>query len=110
MGLSAVGVSINELNSLLKLPHLRGGFGGGGAGAFAVGVFAVGAYNELQAQIGANRVDVLVKLPGASLPIDSKFPREQVLPLFDSCDQGKIADARKAALRGSEGAGEGYLG
>jgi DNA recombination protein RmuC len=95
IGLSAVGVSINELNSLLKLPHLRGGFGEA-ALELLLSEFLPSELYELQAPIGGNRVDVLVKLPGASLPIDSKFPREQVLPLFDSCDQGEIAEARKA--------------
>jgi DNA recombination protein RmuC len=94
-GLSAVGVSVNELNSLLKLPHLRGGFGEA-ALELLLSEFLPSELYELQAPIGGNRVDVLVKLPGASLPIDSKFPREQVLPLFESCDQVKIAEARKA--------------
>ncbi len=94
-GLSAVGVSINELNGLLKLPHLRGGFGEA-ALELLLSEFLPKELYELQAPIGGSRVDVLIKLPNASLPIDSKFPREQVLPLFDSCDQGKLAEARKA--------------
>ncbi|MHB8173690.1 MAG: DNA recombination protein RmuC [Nitrospirota bacterium] len=94
-GLSTVGISVNELNSLLKLPHLRGGFGEA-ALELLLSEFLPNELYELQAPIGGNRVDVLVKLPNASLPIDSKFPREQVMPLFESCDQGKLAEARKA--------------
>ena len=94
-GLSSVGASVNELNSLLKLPHLRGGFGEA-ALELLLSEFLPKDLYELQASIGGSRVDVLVKLPNASLPIDSKFPREQVLPLFDNCDQGKLAEARKA--------------
>ncbi len=93
--LSAVGVSINELNGLLKLPHLRGGFGEAALELLLTEFLPKELY-ELQAPIGGNRVDVLVKLPNAALPIDSKFPREQVLPLFESCDQGRLAEARKA--------------
>lgn len=100
-GVSAVGVSINELNSLLKLPHLRGGFGEAALEMLVADILPAGLY-ELQAQISPNsaeRVDVLVKLPGASLPIDSKFPREQVMPLFEVCNDAKLAEARKTLAR-----------
>jgi DNA recombination protein RmuC len=37
-----------------------------------------------------------VKFPRATLPIDSKFPREQVLPLFDEASTPEgLAEARK---------------
>jgi DNA recombination protein RmuC len=36
-----------------------------------------------------------VKLPRQLLPIDSKFPREQVLPLFESQDPTALETARK---------------
>src|SRR5205823_6939512 len=42
------------------------------------------------------RVDAVVKLPKQVLPIDSKFPREQVLPLFESQDPAVLEGARKA--------------
>jgi DNA recombination protein RmuC len=51
---------------------------------------------ELQSGLdGVGRVDVLVKFPKASLPIDSKFPREQVLNLFETNDPKKLTEARK---------------
>jgi len=102
MNVSAVGTSITELNNLLKLPHLRGGFGEA-ALEMLVSDFLPESLYEVQAQVtpgSTERVDVLVKLPGASLPIDSKFPREQVMPLFETSDAGKLAEARKA-LRGA---------
>lgn len=98
IGVSAVGTSINELNNLLKLPHLRGGFGEA-ALELLIADFLPPSLYEMQAQINpgvAERVDVLVKLPGANLPIDSKFPREQVLPLFETGDETRLAEARKA--------------
>jgi DNA recombination protein RmuC len=101
MGVSAVGTSINELNSLLKLPHLRGGFGEA-ALEMLISDFLPSHMYELQAQVSPNsteRVDVLVKLPGASLPIDSKFPREQVLPLFEASDERSLAEARRTLSR-----------
>ncbi|MGA2192152.1 MAG: DNA recombination protein RmuC [Nitrospirota bacterium] len=99
VGVSAVGASINELNQLLKLPHLRGDFGESTL-EMLIADFLPASLYEREAQIGGSeRVDVLVKLPGASLPIDSKFPREQVLPLFDSCDAAALAEARRTLSR-----------
>jgi len=96
-----VGTSINELNNLLKLPHLRGGFGEAALEMIIADFLPEGMY-EMQAQVAPNspeRVDVLVKLPGASLPIDSKFPREQVMALFETSDSVGLTEARKALSR-----------
>ncbi|GAK54916.1 hypothetical protein U27_01747 [Candidatus Vecturithrix granuli] len=91
----AVGMSLNELNSLLKLPHLRGGFGEATLERLLQDFLPAHLF-ELQSTIdGAGRVDVLVKFPKASLPIDSKFPREQVLHLFESSDPKKLTEARQ---------------
>lgn len=98
MQLQSVGVlgtSINELNSLLKLPHLRGGFGESTLERL-LRDFLPEYLFELQSSLdGVGRVDVLVKFPKASLPIDSKFPREQVLNLFETSDQKQLTEARK---------------
>ncbi len=90
-----IGTSINELNSLLKLPHLRGGFGEATLERI-LRDFLPNHLFELQSTLnGAGRVDVLVKFPKASLPIDSKFPREQVQNLFDTSNPKQLAEARK---------------
>ena len=91
----AVGSSINELNNLLKLPHLRGGFGEATLERL-LRDFLPGHLFELQSALdGVGRVDVLVKFPKATLPIDSKFPREQVAPLFETSDQKQLTEARR---------------
>lgn len=93
--LGTVGTSINELNSLLKLPHLRGGFGEAALERLLQD-FLPSHLFELQSTIdGVGRVDVLVKFPKASLPIDSKFPREQVQRLFENSDPKQLTEARK---------------
>ena len=90
-----VGSSINELNNLLRLPHLRGGFGEATLERL-LRDFLPGHLFELQSALnGVGRVDVLVKFPKASLPIDSKFPREQVAHLFDTSDQKQLTEARR---------------
>ncbi len=96
--LSAVGQSISDLNSLLKLPHLRGGFGEATLERLLSDFLPVGSY-ELQYSIvpgSTERVDAVVKFAKQLLPIDSKFPREQVLPLFESQDPVQLELARKA--------------
>jgi DNA recombination protein RmuC len=98
--LSNVGQSIHELNNLLKLPHLRGGFGEATLERMLSDLLIVSEY-ELQYRIvptSTERVDAVIKLPDAVLPIDSKFPREQVLPLFESSDPAQLESARKTLL------------
>ncbi len=97
--LSQVGSSVNELNALLKLPHLRGGFGEATLERLLSDFLPAGTY-ELQHKISPDspeRVDAVVLFPDVKLPIDSKFSRETILPLFESSsDPQAMAAARKA--------------
>ena len=82
---------------MLKLPHLRGGFGEATLERLLADFLPQTGY-ELQYSItegSTDRVDAVVKLPKHVLPIDSKFPREQVLPLFESSDPSDLEVARK---------------
>lgn len=94
---ATVGGSINELNNLLKLPHLRGGFGEASLDRLLADFLPAGSY-DLQATVGSgsDRVDALIKFPRFRLPIDSKFPREQVLPLFETSDPAELKKARQS--------------
>ncbi len=100
VGLNAVGSSITELNNLLKLPHLRGGFGEATLERLLADFLPASMF-ELQAAIADSqeRVDAVVKFPGHLLPIDSKFPREQVAPLFEAADPAQLTEARRALSR-----------
>lgn len=96
--LNAVGQSISDLNQLLKLPHLRGGFGEATLERLLADFLPASSF-ETQYTIvpqSAERVDAIVRLPKRLLPIDSKFPREQILPLFESQDPAALELARKA--------------
>ncbi len=96
--LNTVGQSISDLNNLLKLPHLRGGFGEATLERLLADFLPAGSF-ELQFAItpgSTERVDAIVRLAKQILPIDSKFPREQILPLFnDSQDPAQLEAARK---------------
>ncbi|HWH71460.1 MAG TPA: DNA recombination protein RmuC [Candidatus Sulfotelmatobacter sp.] len=92
-----VGHSINELNSLLKMPHLRGRFGEAELGKLLADFLPAGAYEEQVCLVPDSKeaVDAVVKFPQAKLPIDSKFNREQILGLFDTSDPQRLKEARK---------------
>jgi len=93
-----IGNSINELNSLLRLPHLRGGLGEELLEDLLENFLPASMY-ETQYPLAGGRVDAVVKFPDHILPIDAKFPREQVLALFDSSDGAQLDEARESLVR-----------
>lgn len=88
-----IGNSINDLNNLLKLPHLRGKFGEASLERLLADFLPAHMY-EVQYPLAGGRVDAVIKFPERVLPIDAKFPREQVLPLFETSDEQQLQDAR----------------
>ena len=94
--LGVIGASINDLNNLLKMPHLRGRFGEQGLERLLADFLPRHMY-DLQASPGgegSSRADAVIKFPDRTLPIDAKFPREQVLALFETNDPQALDDAR----------------
>jgi DNA recombination protein RmuC len=96
----ALGHSINDLNNLLKLPHLRGQFGEASLERLLADFLPAHMF-EMQAQLpeGGGRADAIIQFPDRRLPIDAKFPREQVLALFESNVEAEIEEARHALVR-----------
>jgi DNA recombination protein RmuC len=98
--LKIVGESIEDLNKVLKMPHLRGSFGEAELEKILSDFLPSGSY-QMQAKVdpqGLDRVDALVKMNKAYLPIDSKFPREALLPLFVDSDSHSQESAKKALM------------
>lgn len=93
--LGVIGESINDLNNLLKMPHLRGRFGEQGLERLLEDFLPRHMY-DLQASPdgGPGRADAVIKFPDRTLPIDAKFPREQVLALFETNDPQALDQAR----------------
>jgi DNA recombination protein RmuC len=96
----AIGHSINDLNNLLKLPHMRGKFGEASLERL-LSDFLPAHMFAFQASPGegGGRADAMIYFPDRRLPIDAKFPREQVLALFESSDEAEIAAARIVFVR-----------
>jgi DNA recombination protein RmuC len=91
-----LGNSIHDLNNLLKLPHLRGKFGEASLERLLADFLPTHMFTLQASTDGHSRADALINFPDRKLPIDAKFPREQVLALFESDDAGEIEEARKA--------------
>jgi DNA recombination protein RmuC len=96
----ALGHSINDLNNLLKLPHLRGQFGEASLERLLADFLPAHMF-EIQCPLpqGGGRVDAMIQFPDRRLPIDAKFPREQVLALFESNVESEIEEARHEFVR-----------
>lgn len=95
----ALGHSINDLNNLLKLPHLRGQFGEASLERL-LSDFLPAHMFELQCSVnGGGRVDAMISFPDRRLPIDAKFPREQVLAFFENSTEEQLEEARVEFVR-----------
>ena len=96
----ALGHSINDLNNLLKLPHLRGQFGEASLERLLADFLPAHMFSlQSSPGEGGGRADALIYFPDRKLPIDAKFPREQVIALFDSSDEAEIEAARVELVR-----------
>lgn len=95
-----LGNSINDLNTLLKLPHMRGKFGEASLERLLSDFLPANMYEfQSSAGEGPGRADAVINFPNRRLPIDAKFPREQVIALFESNDQDEIEGARQKFVR-----------
>jgi len=95
----ALGHSINDLNNLLKLPHMRGQFGEASLERLLADFLPAHMY-EMQASLqDGGRPDAVIYFPDRKLPIDAKFPREQILAIFESQNEGEIEAARTEFVR-----------
>jgi DNA recombination protein RmuC len=96
----ALGHSINDLNNMLKLPHLRGKFGEASLERLLADFLPAHMF-EIQSSAGDSngRADAVIQFPDRRLPIDAKFPREQVLALFESNVESEIEEARREFVR-----------
>ena len=95
----ALGASVTDLNNLLKLPHLRGKFGEAALERLLADFLPAHMYEFQASDVITGRPDAVVKFPDRILPIDSKFPREQIMPLFESSDPQQLAEARSQLER-----------
>ena len=95
----AIGHSINDLNNLLKLPHLRGQFGEASLERLLSDFLPAHMFEMQCSANGGGRVDAMINFPDRRLPIDAKFPREQVLAFFEETTEAEREEARVEFVR-----------
>src|SRR5947209_19087141 len=95
----ALGHSINDLNNLLKLPHLRGQFGEASLERLLADFLPAYMFEMHCSVNGGGRVDAMINFPDRRLPIDAKFPREQVLAFFEESNEKELEQARVEFVR-----------
>src|SRR5215831_19288447 len=95
----ALGHSINDLNNLLKLPHLRGQFGEASLERLLSDFLPAHMFEMQATAANGGRVDAMINFPERRLPIDAKFPREQILALFESNKESELEEARVEFVR-----------
>src|SRR5256886_4433517 len=84
---------------MLKLTHLRGQFGEASLERLLADFLPAHMF-EIQSTLpDGGRADAVIQFPDRRLPIDAKFPREQVLALFESGDEAEIEEARHEFVR-----------
>src|SRR5450755_457498 len=94
-----LGHSINDLNNLLKLPHLRGQFGEAHLERLLSDFLPANMFEMQCAVNGGGRVDAMINFPDRRLPIDAKFPREQVQAFFENSTEEQLEEARHEFVR-----------
>ncbi len=94
-----LGHSINDLNNLLKLPHLRGQFGEAHLERLLSDFLPANMFEMQCAVDGGGRVDAMINFPDRRLPIDAKFPREQVQAFFENSTEEQLGEARHEFVR-----------
>jgi len=95
----ALGQSINDLNNMLKLPHLRGHFGEASLERLLADFLPAHMFEMQSSLPDGGRPDAIIQFPDRRLPIDAKFPREQVLPLFEDGNGTELEEARGEFVR-----------
>jgi DNA recombination protein RmuC len=97
---SDIGESIHSLNNLLRLPHMRGKFGEASLERLLQDFLPANMYTlQMGPENSSGRADAMIHFPERNLPIDAKFPREQVLALFEEAEGQTLEEARDKFAR-----------
>jgi DNA recombination protein RmuC len=91
-----VGRDVAELHDILRAPKLRGGLGEFLLADLLGQVLPPANFTLQHAFRSGERVDAVVRLGNALVPIDAKFPLEDFRRLLQAADDDERARARKA--------------
>ncbi len=90
---------ISSLSEILKAPKMRGGLGELFLGDLLKQVMPISSYEEQYRFKSGEKVDAVIKLKGAMVPIDSKFPLENFKRVIEAKDDATRIAAKKQFVR-----------
>jgi DNA recombination protein RmuC len=93
-----VGRDVASLHDILRAPKLRGGLGELLLGDLLAQVLPPAHFTLQHAFRSGERVDAVVRLGAALVPIDAKFPLEDFRRVLQAADDDERARSRKAFL------------
>ncbi len=94
-GIFNVGKDIASLQDILKSPKLRGGFGEFLLAELLSEILPSGSFELQYGFKNGGRVDAVIKLSSGMVPVDSKFPMENLKKASDAGDEAEVNSARK---------------
>ena len=90
-----VGKDIASLQDILKAPKLRGGFGEFLLAELLGEILPSGSFSLQHGFKNGSRVDAVIKLKSGMVPVDSKFPMENLKKASDAGNDEDLNQARK---------------
>jgi DNA recombination protein RmuC len=94
-----VGTKVSNLEDLLRPPKLRGGMGETLLGELLAQILPEKAYGLQHCFASGERVDAVIRIGDALVPIDAKFPLEEFRRLAAIGDEAEAAKTRRAFVR-----------
>ncbi len=101
--MQALGAEIEELQSILKAPKLRGNLGESSLEEFFRQVLPRSFWETQHRFADGQAVDAVIKLRGHLVPVDAKFPLESFQRLLAAEDEAARKTARKEFERSVKG-------
>ncbi len=94
-GIYSVGKDIASLQDILRAPKLRGGFGEFLLAELLSEILPSGSFELQYGFKNGGRVDAVIKLSSGMVPVDSKFPMENMKKVVDAADEADATSAKK---------------
>lgn len=96
---SEIGRSMQDLQTYLRSPKLRGNIGEAVLADLLGQIFPKSSYTLQYAFKSGDKVDAIIRTDAGLLPLDSKFPLENYQKMYTESDANQVALYRRAFIR-----------